>query len=318
MSYNVTRLKEANKSAFQQLYSQCANTTFQHSLEFMDYHKDRFEDYSVLILEDETPKAYLLAARDPLNHDVVVSHPGATFSGLVMTSDTKGAGLTELLESVLSFYQLEGFRTLIYKDVPQIYCSNSKGDFTYAAFRNQSTYHMVQLSAVIDLTRENFFSSRRIRILKKNSSQLAVSNGWSNLNRYWDVLSNNLWDKFRARPVHTLAEIELLKERFDDSIELFTATQKDQNEIIAGILVFKSSRVWKAQYISSSILGRDFGAVDFLIEKIMNSARAKAANYLDLGTSNENSGMVLNENLYNFKLEFGAEGLAYEQFRFEF
>jgi hypothetical protein len=284
----------------------------------MDYHKDRFEDHSVLIQDNETPKGYLLAARDLSNSDVVISHPGATFSGLVMTSDIKGIRLTELLESVLSFYRLEGFQTLIYRDVPQIYYPHSKGDFTYAAFRNQAQYHMVQLSAVIDLSHEDSFSSRRIRTLKKNSTQLNISNEWSNLNRYWDVLSNNLWVRFRARPVHTLTEIELLKECFDNAIELFTATQKDQTEIIAGILVFKSSRVWKAQYISSSILGRELGAVDFLIQKIMSSARAMNATYLDLGTSNENSGLVLNENLYNYKLEFGAEGVAYEQFRFDF
>ena len=318
MSYKVTRLNQANKSSFQQLYSQCAHITFQHSLKFLEYHEDRFEDHSVLILDNETPTGYLLAARDLLNNDVVISHPGATFSGLVVTSDIKGTRLTELLESVLTFYRFEGFQTLIYKDVPQIYYPHSKGDFTYAAFRNQAKYHMVQLSAVIDLTHENSFSSRRIRTLKKNSTQLNISNEWSNLNRYWDVLSNNLWDKFRARPVHTLAEIELLKTSFDDSIELFTATQIDQNEIIAGILVFKSSRVWKAQYISSSILGRDVGAVDFLIQKIMSSAREMNVIYFDLGTSNENSGLLLNENLYNFKLEFGAEGVAYEQFRFDF
>lgn len=318
MSYTVTRLNETNKDAFQQLYSQCASVTFQHSLKFMAYHKDRFEDHSVLILDSETPKAFLLAARDLLNNDVVISHPGATFSGLVITSDVKGTRLTELLESVLSFYKLEGFQTLIYKDVPQIYCPHSKGDFIYAAFRNQAKYHMVQLSAVIDLTHENSFSSRRIRTLKKNSTQLEISNEWSNLEEYWEVLSNNLWNKFRARPVHTLVEIELLKEYFNDSIELFTATQKGQSEILAGILVFKSSRVWKAQYIASSIPGRDFGAVDFLIERIMGSARGMSAIYFDLGTSNENSGLVLNENLYNFKLEFGAEGVAYEQFRFDF
>lgn len=318
MIYNVTRLNEANKSSFQQLYSQCAHITFQHSLKFMDYHEDRFEDHSVLILENETPKGYLLAARDLSNNDVVISHPGATFSGLVMTSDIKGSRLTELLASVLSFYRLEGFQTLIYKDVPRIYCPHSKGDFTYAAFRNQAQYHMVQLSAVIDLSHEDSFSSRRIRTLKKNSTQLNISNDWTNLNSYWDVLSDNLWDKFRARPVHTLAEIELLKESFGNSIELFTATQKNQSEIIAGILVFKSSRVWKTQYISSSIQGRELGAVDFLIQKIMNSARSMNAIYLDLGTSNENSGLVLNENLYNYKLEFGAEGVAYEQFRFDF
>ncbi len=290
--------------------------TFQHSKSFIEYHADKYEDFSILISAAQEPVAYLLAARDTNNYETVISHPGAAFSGLVTSPQVKGEDYINLLRSVKSYFESKGFNTLIYKDTPQIYCEDSKGDFVYAAFRNDVAQHIVQLSSVIDLKKSRSFSSRRRRVLKKYASRLKISNNWSNLDLYWQVLTNNLHEKYEAQPVHTLQEIQLLKGLFEDSIELFTVTSFENAELLAGILVFKSSRVWKTQYISSTPAGREIGSVDFLISQIIEIARENNVDYVDLGTNNEKSGLVLNGNLYQYKSEFGAEGVAYEQFKF--
>jgi hypothetical protein len=41
-------------------------------------------------------------------------------------------------------------------------------------------------------------------------------------------------------------------------------------------------------------------------------AREHGRRHFDLGTSNRNSGLVLNDGLYDFKAQFGGGGVAYE------
>ena len=50
-----------DKLAWDALVSQSNNATFLFFRDFMDYHKDRFNDHSLMILKNETPIALLPA-----------------------------------------------------------------------------------------------------------------------------------------------------------------------------------------------------------------------------------------------------------------
>ena len=43
---------------------------------------------------------------------------------------------------------------------------------------------------------------------------------------FWQVLADNLMNKYGVKPVHSLQEIELLQERFPQNIQLYQAVRE--------------------------------------------------------------------------------------------
>ena len=64
----------------------CKNATFLFKRDFMDYHKSRFDDFSLMIYNDSN-----LIALVPANIDGtdVYSHQGLTYGGILIQSDSK-------------------------------------------------------------------------------------------------------------------------------------------------------------------------------------------------------------------------------------
>ena len=63
----------------------------------MDYHADRFEDYSLMVYYKSELYALLPANRVA---DTLYSHQGLTYGGLLMTSDSKTAVVRDAFVAV--------------------------------------------------------------------------------------------------------------------------------------------------------------------------------------------------------------------------
>jgi CelD/BcsL family acetyltransferase involved in cellulose biosynthesis len=126
----------------------------------------------------------------------------------------------------------------------------------------------------------------------------------------WQVLTDNLTRKHDAAPVHRLEEMERLIALFPGGIELFCAKVDDRVE--AGVVVFKTRRAWHAQYIAASQTAYAISALDAVFDRLIADAVLANVRFFDFGTSNEREGMVLNESLYQYKLEYGGGGVVHE------
>jgi hypothetical protein len=115
--------------------------------------------------------------------------------------------------------------------------------------------------------------------------------------------------KFGANPVHSLAELCLLKSRFPENIRLFGTVIGGQ--LAAGALVYDCGHIVHTQYLASSDAGRQVGALDFLlltlIEKYFSDKR-----YFSFGISTEDSGRLLNAGLISQKEGFGGRGIVHD------
>ena len=78
--YTADRADEWNR-----FVAQSKNGTFLFDRGYMDYHADRFEDYSLMFFRDGRLFALLPANRDG---DTLYSHRGLTYGGLVMDAKT--------------------------------------------------------------------------------------------------------------------------------------------------------------------------------------------------------------------------------------
>jgi hypothetical protein len=182
----------------------------------------------------------------------------------------------------------------------------------YALHRLGATRSRCDLSAAIDLSRRDGPPTRSLRNslkkARKNNVTVVKSNDY--YPPFWDILSEKLSGRHDAVPVHTLDEIQDLAERFPENIQLVTGLRS--SEVIAGTLLFHTAQTVHAQYGATNSHGADAGALDLVIETSIRDGARQKKRFFDFGNSNEQDGAVLNAGLHQFKVKFGASGVAHE------
>lgn len=130
---------------------------------------------------------------------------------------------------------------------------------------------------------------------------------------FWEILSANLNFKYGVMPVHSLAEISLLKSRFPENIRLFLCLEGQMP--LGGTVVFETGRVLHVQYISANEDGKAKGALDILFDFLINERYAEIPVF-DFGQSTEKMGTILNEKLIFQKEGFGGRGVMYNTYEY--
>lgn len=286
--------------------------TLLHTRRFLSYHGERFRDASLIVKDDDAKwQAVLPAAELPGDSSVVCSHPGVTYGGLVTAPSAYGETVVAALEAVAAHYREVGYARFLYKPVPYIYHRFPMQEDLYALSRIGATRYRCDLTASIDLQNRGAISSRRKRSHKKAvAAGVSIAAGPEYAAPLWNVLAENLERKHGVKPVHSLAEIQLLAERFPNEIRFVVAKLNDA--VIAGVVLFETPFVSHAQYIASSETGYDVGALDMVFESAIEQALQAKRRYFDFGISNEDQGRILNQSLYGFKHEFGSGGAVHE------
>ena len=286
-----------------------------HTRAFLSYHGDRFEDAS-LALRDERGRlvGVLPAARD--GADLVASHPGATFGGIVHDGGLTGAAMVDAMALVAEHYATLGFRRMRYAPVPHIYHRQPSADDVYALFRLGARRVRCNLTCAVDVAADVQRSSRRRRGLSKALREgVEMVEGSELVEALWPVIERNLAERHGARPVHDASEMRLLVDRFADQIAVVLARRG--GEPVAGVVLFDTPRVSHAQYIASSPVGRDVAALDAVFDHCLTRAAERGTRFFDFGSSTHEGGHSLNANLYRFKAEFGGGGVAYEHYELD-
>ena len=73
-------------------------------------------------------------------------------------------------------------------------------------------------------------------------------------------------------------------------------------------MLFLTGPVLKAQYTATTEEGRATFAMDPVIERAIDLARERGCRFFDFGTATLDEGRSLNQDLYQFKVSFGAGG----------
>ena len=305
-----------DETGWQQLCSASHCASFLHQRTFLSYHGDRFVDRSLVLREGTRWLGVLPAAEHPTLAGTVESHPGITYGGWVHDGALRGERAIEAMRLAGAHYARLGYRRLRYKPLPYIYQRSPAQDDLYALSRLGAQRIRCDLSACIDLAHPLTVSERRRRgAIKARKAALDYASGAQHAPALWAVLVNNLQRRHASRPVHDLAQIQLLAARFPEHIAFHVALHG--GEVIAGTVSFRIGSVVHLQYIAANEAGHAVSALDGLMEVLIAQARDAGARYFDFGTSNEDQGRVLNDGLYRFKCEFGAGGVAYETYELD-
>lgn len=286
---------------------QAKNATFLFHRDFMEYHNDRFQDYSLIVLDGEKWVAVL-----PANvvGNEVFSHQGLTYGGLVYNEKVKLASIIGVFKSVLSFLNDNKIEKLQVKLIPSIYHQKPAEELNYALFLSEARLIRRDSMAVIDLSKPYTISKTRKECIRRGIKNNLIIKEELNFKLFWEeVLEPNLDNKHQAKPVHTVAEIEMLQRNFPNNIRHFNVYQEEK--IVAGTTIFISENVAHPQYVSGMGNKNELGSLDFLYHHLITSV-FKEKRFFDFGISNEEQGKKLNEGLVFWKESFGASTIVHD------
>ncbi|MFL6520972.1 MAG: GNAT family N-acetyltransferase [Chthoniobacterales bacterium] len=306
---HVERYEEAAKPAWDDFIGKSKNGTFLFLRDYVEYHRDRFEDHSLVVRHDSGEIAALLPAN--ARDHILTSHGGLTYGGFVTDEKMKLPAMLEVFERTLTFLSENGFRRLIYKCIPHIYHRAAAEEDGYALFLCEAQLLRRGALTVVSRDRPLPMQERRRRGARKAQKNGVTVRQSEELAIYWQILEERLMEAYGTRPVHSLAEMQLLQSRFPNNIKLFAAYR--QEEMLAGVLIYESENVAHAQYIAANQQSRDLGALDLLFEELLtNHYRSK--NYFDFGTSDEQGGWKLNRGLIDQKEGYGARVVVQDHY----
>ncbi|WP_239004368.1 GNAT family N-acetyltransferase [Lacinutrix sp. WUR7] len=271
----------------------------------MEYHQDRFDDFSLLIYKNDKLIAVLPAN---ITNENVFSHQGLTYGGLVVSEKLKLKDVARCLKAVLNYYKEKGVKTLQLKQFPSIYSLVPNDEMQYLMFVLQAELIKRDTLSVLNLKYKPKLSKDRIagnkRALKQNLEVKEVAE----FDAFWNtILIPNLNAKHEAQPVHSLQEIKNLKNKFPKNIRQFNVYQ--DNVLVAGTTIFETNQVAHSQYISGNADKNVIGSLDFLHLYLINEVFKDKA-YFDFGISNENQSKNINQGLQYWKEGFGARTIT--------
>lgn len=283
------------------------NATFLFDRGYMGYHADRFRDASLMLLERGKVFAVLPANRVD---DVICSHQGLSYGGLLIGTQATAAKVCEAFDAINQHLRQQGIRRVVYKPLPAVYCALPAEEPLYA-LHHVCHARLVSrdVASVIRLDRQIGFSELRRRGAKKamrHGVRIAQSDDFPT---FWQILEDNLQQKYNSRPVHSLDEMLLLKSRFPDNISLWAAFEDDV--MVGGTVIYETSLVAKTQYISASPRGKEIGALDLLFKELIDS-RVGQQDYFDMGTSALDKSNDLRLPLIFQKEGFGGRAVCYD------
>ena len=278
----------------------------------MDYHKDRFEDFSLMVYKGEKLYALLPANK---KGDTVISHQGLTYGSFVLQDSAKLFYSFEAFKKTLEFLYNNGINKLDIRVIPAFYNNVPSDELEYFLFKANAKKIKSDVILLIDYKNPlNFIKSRRqaIRRGAKNNLIIKIEDNYDD---FWNkILIPNMYNKYKVKPIHSLNEIKELASKFPKNIKQFNV-YKD-GELVAGSTIFITKTTIHPQYISANIEKNTLESLDFLYNHIIDLYKDEKG-FFDFNTSSEENGHLINKGIIFWKESFGARTQIVNNYKVE-
>ncbi|HNP31972.1 MAG TPA: GNAT family N-acetyltransferase [Flavobacterium sp.] len=301
-NYTVRRYNSEDFAIWNAFIDNAKNATFLFQRDFMEYHQDRFQDFSLLVFDEDKLISVIPANREG---EAVFSHLGLTYGGFVFDAKIKLREVLDIVKSVLKFLHQNGISLFQIKLIPGIYNQFFSEEIEYTLFLTQARLIRRDCLSVLDLTKPFSFTKTRKESIRRGEKNGLVIKEELKFELFWnEILIPNLNKKHSSKPVHTTTEIISLQQKFPKNIRHFNVYHKDR--IVAGTTIFITDKVAHPQYISGNAQKNELGSLDFLYNNLITDV-FKDKNFFDFGPSHEENGKKINEGILFWKESFGAK-----------
>lgn len=306
---SVKRYGEQDQAIWNGFNKQSKNSLFMFDRNYMDYHKDRFTDHSMLFYDDGEVAAIL-----PMNQnsDVLISHGGLTYGGFITDWRMKQHVMNECFDELIRYAKANGIRLIRYKTIPHIYHSQPAEEDRYSLFAHGARLITVDASTYLNLLQPlKMPKGRKAQIsrARREGVEISVPDDSDAYARFISLENEVLETRHDTHAVHSAEELKRLHDSFPDNIHLFAA-EKD-GKMIAGTVVYEYDQVVHTQYMAANDEARRIGALDLAVNTVIEKYKA-GKKWLDFGISTEHDRVYLNEGLISQKEGFGGRTGVYE------
>lgn len=305
----VVRYTDDMVDIWNQFNKQSKNYLFMFDRKYMDYHRDRFKDHSLLFYDEDKLIAIL-----PLSEhgNLLISHGGLTYGGFITDTKMKQHTMMDCFEALIGYAGEHNFTSIRYKCIPHIYHQQPAEEDRFALFANGAKLDTVDVSTYINLASPLKMPKGRKAQISRAKREGVVIEELTRLDDFesFIALENEvLTERHDVHAVHTGEELKLLHDRLPDNIHLFAALKGDN--IIAGTVVYEYDQVVHTQYMAANDEARVIGALDLAVATVIEKYK-DSKKWLDFGISTEHGKIYLNEGLCSQKEGFGGRTGVYE------
>ncbi|PHS62498.1 MAG: GNAT family N-acetyltransferase [Flavobacterium sp.] len=297
----VKQYKKEYKQEWDSFVKTAKNATFLFQRDFMDYHSDRFEDFSLMVYKGDKLYALLPANKKGNN---VISHQGLTYGSFVLQDSAKLFYSFNAFKKVLEFLYNEEIKKLDMRVIPSFYNNVPSDELEYILFKANAKTIKSDVILLIDYKNPLSFIKSRRQAIRRGAKNNLIIKIEDNYNDFWNtILIPNMYNKYKVKPIHSLNEIKELASKFPENIKQFNV-YKDE-ELVAGSTIFITKTTIHPQYISANIEKNTLESLDFLYNHIINLYKDEKS-FFDFNTSSEDSGNLINKGIIFWKESFGA------------
>lgn len=305
----IKRYEESDEATWNQFNHLSKTNLFMFNRKYMDYHKDRFCDHSLLFFTENDLVALL-----PMTEldNVLTSHGGLTYGGFLTNDKMKQHTMNDCFSALLDYSKSHGIERIRYKLIPHIFHKQPAEEDCYALFINNARLERVEASTVINLHNPlKMPKGRKAQISRAKREGVVIKELTDSIDYHTFIQLENdvLFKHHDTKAVHSGAELSLLHSRFPENIHLFGAMK--EGILIAGTVVFEYDTVVHTQYMAANNIAREIGALDLTIKFVIEQYK-ETKKWLDFGISTENGGSYLNNGLISQKEGFGGRTVVYQ------
>lgn len=120
----IKKYTDDKKSEWDDFCKTSKNPLFLFERNFMEYHKDRFTDNSLMFYEkkdDGTREELLALLPMSIKQNSLYSHGGLTYGGFITSNNMKQYLMLDCFETLKSYAKNNSIKEIIYKQIPYIY-----------------------------------------------------------------------------------------------------------------------------------------------------------------------------------------------------
>lgn len=302
----VRKYTDSDKTVWNEYIKNSKNGIFMFNRNFMEYHKDRFTDNSLLFYDEDKLIAIMPAS---IKDGVLSSHGGLTYGGFITSNDMKQHHMNDCFAALKDYAAQNGIKEIIYKHIPHIYHKQPAEEDLYSIYYNGAGVLKIEASTVVDLTQPLKMPKGRKAQVGRARRESVIIKESDDFESFIQLENQVLNERHRIKAVHTPSELHLLQGYFPESIKLLGAFYHDK--LIAGTVLFIYDNVVHTQYMAASELAREIGALDLTIATVIEKYKT-SKKWLDFGISTEGNGTILNEGLISQKEGFGGRTNVYQ------
>lgn len=305
----IRRYQDGDKRAWDAFNQAAKNRLFMFDRDYMDYHRDRFCDHSLMFYSEDRLVALLPACE---RDGALYSHAGLTYGGFLTDAAMKQHTMNDCFEALVAYGREQGWRGITYKAIPHIYHAQPAEEDRYALYASGARLVTVDASTYLNLSAPlKMPKGRKAQIsrAKREGVTIEILTGSEDYDAFIALENEVLAARHETRAAHTGAELKLLHDRFPENIHLYAA-RKD-GRMIAGTVIYEYDDVVHTQYMAADDEARQIGALDLAVATVMEQYRGRKR-WLDFGISTEHGRVYLNEGLIAQKEGFGGRTGVYE------